>query len=331
MKTIHKLFFAAILLCFTIISFYISGCNDNDSITEPAAQSDDEYLTTTAINSAFSNNADDDDNLFADEVMDFDSEGATMDDESGLDIPIDSLVRWGRRVTGVNVNANITSSGDTLKTVEVTRNVTGNFIIIGYINGALDSTLKPYSQEQRRFITFKRIGRRPNPRFNWRVYQYSAVDGETKTPQTGKENIVMNRIEFYKNNNLILTLNGPDFTSNIFTSRFFGGDGLLDESRGDQVRVKVYLTSNQNDTDIVALHWPRNAFGFHRVRFVMTSQTPNGNNFDRTYERVIEIYPQHIHGMFNAFISADTRSSLFDNSPSLFSSTYAGFPYRVRQ
>lgn len=307
----------------------LTGCNENS--TDTSYLSDDEYLKNTAINTAFSNDSEDDDNLFSNEVFDFDSEGPVSNNSGGFDTPIDSLLKWGRRVTGTNLNVNITSYGDTLKIADVTRTISGNFIVIGYINGVLDSAVKPYSQEQKRMISFKRVDRRPNPRFNWRVYQYSAIDGETKTPQTGKDNIVMNMIEFYVNNNLILTLNGPDFTENIFTSRFFGGSGLFIANRNDQVRIKVYLTSNQSDTDIVAFHWARNAFGFHREPFAMTSQTPNGSNFDRTYEKIFNIYPNHHHGIHNGFISANTRNSLYDNSPTLFSSTYMGLPYKIRQ
>ncbi|MEO6695673.1 MAG: hypothetical protein ABIY50_11385 [Ignavibacteria bacterium] len=330
MKPFKSFFSLSVLLSILIISVYLSGCSDNN-ITEPGAQTEDEYLTSTAINSSFSSNSDDDDNLFSNEVMDFDSQGPVADNNGGFDTPIDSLVKWGRRVTGTNVNSVITPIGDSLKKVDITRTITGNFVVIGYINGILDSTLKPFSQEQKRTVIFKRVERRPNHRLNWRVYQYTAVDGETKTPQVGKNNIVMSKIEFYKNSILILTLNGPDFTVNVFNSRFFGGSGLFDVRRGDEMKIKVFATSNQPDTDIVSYHWARNSFGFHRERFVMTSQTPNGNNFDRTYEKTFNIYPNHNHGMHNAFISANTRSSLYDNLPTLFSSTYAGFPYRIRQ
>ncbi|MEO8210973.1 MAG: hypothetical protein ABI840_10455 [bacterium] len=330
MKQLKAFLSLTILFGIIAVTFYLSGCN-KDNITEPAAnQTEDEYLSSTAINSAFSSDAEDDDNLFANEVFDFDSEGPTMNNEEGFDTPIDSLKRWGRRITNVNVNTNITTIGDSLKNVEVIRTISGNFIIIGYINGVLDSTVKPYTQEQKRLLTFKRVDRRPNPRFNWRVYQYSAIDGETKTPQTGKDNIIMSKIEFYKNNILMLTLNGPDFTINIFNSRYFGGNGLFEANRGDQIRAKVYLSSNQSDTDIVSYHWARNSFGFHRESFLMTSQIPNGNNFDRTYEKTFEIYSRHNHGIHNGFISANTRSSLYDNSTSLFSSTYMGLSYRVR-
>lgn len=327
MEQLKRIFGLTIFLSIFILAVYISGCSDNT--IEPAAQSEDEYLTSTAINTAFSTNSDDDDNLFSNEITDFDSEGP-VPDNGGNDTPIDSILKWGRRVTGSNVQTNIITFGDTIKSVEVVRVISGNFIIIGYINGKLDSAVKPYSQEQKRIVSFKRVARRPSPRQNWRVYQYTAIDGETNTPQAGKSNIVMNKIEFYKNNILVLTLNGPDFTVNLFTSRFFGGNGFIDADRGDEIRVKVFATSNQSDTDIVSYHWARNSFGFHRERFAMTSQTPNGSKFDRTYEKTIRIFPQHNHGMHNAFISANTRSSLYDNSTSLFSSTYMGFPYRVR-
>lgn len=329
MLTTKNIFAMAVLIITSVTLLGLSGCNENS--TDTSNLSDDEYLKNTAINTAFSSDSDDDDNLFSNEVFDFDSEGPVENNSGGFDNPIDSLLKWGRRITGTNLNVNITSYGDTLKIANVTRTITGNFIVIGYINGVLDSTVKPYSQEQKRMVSFKRVDRRPNPRFNWRVYQYSAVDGETKTPQIGKDNIVMNMIEIFVNNNLVLTLNGPDFTSNIFTSKYFGGNGIFTANRNDQVRIKVYLTSNQNDTDIVAFHWARNSFGFHREPFVMTSQTPNGNNFDRTYEKTFNIYPNHYHGIHNGFISSNTRNSLYDNSSSLFSSTYMGLPYRIRQ
>lgn len=323
MDLLKKNLYLLILLFAITVSVTISACNDNN-ITEPAAQTDDEYLQTTAINTAFSSDADDDDNLMASEVMDFDASGPVSNS------PYDSLFRWGRRVSNVNVNANITNHGDTIKNVLVTRTITGNFVVIGYMNGSLDSTVKPYSQEQKRMLVFKRVAREPQPRRNWRLFKYTAIDGETKTPQMGKSNIIMSKVELYRNNNLVLTLNGPDFTVNIFNARFFGGNSQCEVSPGDHIRVKVYLTSNQSDTDIVAYHWARNSFGFHRESFVMTSQVPNGSNFDRTYEKTFPIFPNHGMGMHNAYISANTRGSLYDNSPDLFSSTYMGLPYRVR-
>lgn len=320
-----------ILIVSIILGIIIFNSSCSDSTIEPGLMSDDDFIRSIAVNSSYSSNADDDDNLFYNEEADFESSGAVYNNENLVSSPLDSILKWGRRITGKNVNVNITTFGDTLKTADVTKIITGNFIIIGYLGGKLDSTIKPFTQELKRTISFKRVNRRPNPGLNWRVYQYSAIDGETKSPQIGKENIVMNRIEFFRNNNLVLTLNGPDFTSNIFTSRFFNNNTFIDLGRGDQVRVKVYLTSNQNDTDIVAYHWARNSFGYHREPFLMTSQIQNGNKFDRIYEKTFEVYNQHRNGIHNGYVSSNTRSSLYNNTTSLFSSTYMGLPYRVRQ
>jgi hypothetical protein len=315
-----------LFIVLVLTSIYLAGCSE--TVVDPANQTDDEYVQTTAIQSAYSSNADEEDNLFASEVNDFDSEGPVPDGEG--DSPIDSLVKWGRRVTGVTINASITFNSDTLKDVEVTRTISGNYYIIGYTAGVLDTTVKPYTQEQKRLVTFKRVGRRPHPRHNWRVYKFSAVDGQTTSPQAGKDNITMIRVELSVNNNIVLTLNGPDFTSNIFRARLFQGSGMFEVNPGDEVKMKVYLTSSQLDPDIVAFHWARNSFGFHRERFAMTSQTSNGSGFERIYEKTFTVYNMHHRGIFNGYISSSTNSSLYDDNVSLFSSTYMGIPYRVR-
>ena len=162
------------------------------------------------------------------------------------------------------------------------------------------------------------------------MYEVSGVDGQTTSPQVGKDNIVMNSIEIYKNGQLELTLNGPGFTSNVFKARFFGGPGILNALPGDQVRVKVYVTSNQADKDMVAFHWAKNRHGRHRVLFEMTSEVQNGSTYDRTFEKTFDIYNLHRRGVFNGYISATTRSTLFDSDPSLLSTTYAGMKYFVR-
>lgn len=326
MKATGKIYGSIFCLFILVLSFYITGCGE--SSVEPGDQTDDEYVQTTAIQSAYSTNQDEEDNLFSTEVNDFDSEGPVPDGDG--DTPIDTLVKWGRRVTGVTVNASITFNSDTLKDVEVTRVISGNYYIVGYVGGIQDTIIKPYTQQQKRLITFKRVGRRPQPRHNWRVYKFSAVDGQTTSPQTGKDNIIMTKIELSINNNIVLTLNGPDFTANVFRARLFQGSGMFEVNPGDQVKMKVYLTSNQLDPDIVAFHWARNTFGFHRERFAMTSQVSNGSGYDRIYENTFTVYNMHHRGIFNGYISSSTNSSLYDDNPALFSSTYAGIPYRVR-
>jgi hypothetical protein len=62
----------------------------------------------------------------------------------------------------------------------------------------------------------------------------------------------------------------------------------------------------------------------------MTSNTPSGSGWDRTYEKTFTVYGAHNFGRkFNAFISASTHKSLYDDSPSEFASDLVGIPYRV--
>jgi hypothetical protein len=315
-------------LIFTFITTFIflSGCN-NDPVT--TSSTDDDYLRNEALQQAYSSNDDDDDNLLANEVLDFDASGAVEDDGGS---PYDSLLRWGRTVVSTTLTVSFVLNTDTLKTLEVKRTISGNFVVVGYIGLALDSVSKPYTQEQRRLVTFKRVGRNANhPRLNWRLYQYTAVDGQTTAPQLGKSNITISKIEFFKNDGtFLLVLNGPDFTSNVFRAKhFFNAEGMLRANRNDNVKCKVYLNSNQSDTDYVAFHWARNTFGYHRVPFTMISQVQNGGTYDRVYEKTFTIYGSHRVGIFNGFLSANTRASLWNNNVDLFSSTYAGFAYRI--
>ena len=327
MKTPRKHICFFLILSLILAGLYLYGCQDSSvSTTE---MTDDEYLQSTAIMSAFSSNEDDEDNLMSSEVTDFESEGAEEDYPGA--VPIDSLIKWGHIISNVNINTSISSMGDTAKQVEVTRTVTGELILIYSTGGVIDSVRKPFTREQKRFVSFKKIGNSPNPRFRWRVYEVSAIDGQTTSPMTGKDNIVMNKVEIYKNGNLEITLNGPDFTTNKYLTRLFGGEGIFKVRPGDQINVKVYLTSNQADKDIVLFHWPKNPHRFHRVRFEMTSEVQNGSNWDRVFEKTFDVFGAHRLGVFNGFISASIRSTLFDSDPGKLSTTYMGMVYRVRQ
>jgi hypothetical protein len=326
-KTHFSFFSFYIFIPVFLVFLTITGCNKNE-VTSSGSGTEDEYLTNEAIQSTDGSN-DDDNEVLGNQIMDFSDDGAVFNNTNDPLTGYDSLRFYGRRVTGVSVTATFTTNTDTIKTLLIKRTISGNFIIKGYIGGSIDSISKPYTEVQNRTASFKRINRTEVHRRNWRLYQVSAVDGQTTSPQSGKSNIVMNKVEVYKNGTLLITLNGPDFTANLFTTRYFNGEGMFKFNRNDNVKVKVFATSNQSDTDIVAFHWARNSFGFHRVPFTMTSQTVIGGSYDRIYEKTFTVYGVHRFGVFNSFISANTRKSLWDNNTGEFSSTYMGIPYRI--
>ncbi len=316
------------LAFFALLIINITGCNKNDEVTSAGTITDDEYLKGEAVQSTDGSNNDDNE-ILGTQTSDFEDGGAVFNNDNTALTGYDSLKFYGRRITSVTVTTTFTTNTDSMKSLMVKRAISGNFIVKGYIGGVLDSISKPYTEEQYRTATFKRVANTNFPRRNWRLYQVSAVDGQTTAPQQGKSNITMSKIEIYTNGTLFATLTGPDFTQNVFTTRYFNGSGIISIPRNSTVNVKVYATSNQSDTDIVAFHWARNTFGFHRIPFTMTSQIVNGSNFDRVYEKTFTVYGNHRFGVFNSYISANTKQSIWSNSTSVFSSTYMGLPYRT--
>lgn len=326
---VHKVLFSLMLILtgFVLLAL-IAGCNNN-----PADQnelSDDEYIQYV-VSSGYDNDITNEDNLMMQEYGDLNDGGAVPDNESDPPLtPFDSLKRWGRKITDVNRNFNISNEGDSLKNVEITTTFTGNFIIKGYIGGILDSVAKPYTEVLKRKAVFKRIDNTPFPRRNWRLYKVSQLDGETSQPQVGSSMVQITKVEIYKNNSPTPTyvFNGPDFTNNVFITKRFSGEGIPVLDRNDQATVKIYTTSQLSETDYVAFHWAKNTFGFHRIPFTLESQSGNGPYY-RIYAKTFNIYGNHLIGTFNAYFSANTRESLYDNNPGKFASDMAGIPFKV--
>lgn len=311
-----------------ILSFVITGCEKN--AVDPNNMTDDQYLQSV-ISGGYDNDYTNEDNIMMQEYSDLNEGGAVFDNESVPPAsPFDSLYKWGRRITDVNRNYNISNEGDSLKTVVITTTFTGTFNIIGYLNGVKDTVSKPYTELMKRQVIFKRIARTEYPRRNWRLYKVSILDGETTQPQTGSSLVQITKVEVYKNNSATpsYVFNGPDFTSTLFTTKLFGGEGIPQLDRNDLVKVKIYTTSQMQNNDYVAFHWSKNTFGFHRIPFTLESQTGNGPYY-RVYSKDFNIYGNHRIGAHNAYFSASTHESLYDNDISKFASEMVGIPYKV--
>ena len=315
--------FGLFILPALIVSIIIWGCS-NDSVST-SNLTDDDYIKSV-VTSGYDNSQSNEDNLMSQTISDL-NDGYAISDLGNTN-PIDSLKRWGRLITNVDINSNITNEGDSLKDVAVTRNISGTYHIIGYVNGTIDSITKPYTEVLRHNLTFKRINNSSDVRKNWRLYKTSMLNGETVTPQQGTSQVRMDKIEVYVNGTLQYTYNGPDFTQNIFTTKLFGGTGIPQIDRGSLVEFRVYTTSQNQDIDYVAWHWMRNSFGFHREPFLLISQTGSGP-YQRIYSKSFYLFGNHGIGVFNGYISANTHASLYDDNPALLASHETGLIYRV--
>jgi hypothetical protein len=317
-----------LLAAFTAFSMYLAACNDNS--IESDNETDDQFIERVVTNGYSGENTDDDDLMFS-EVNDLDDGGAVGN--SGGDTPIDSLMKWGRRITGVTKTVNIVNEGDSIKNVTITTNITGVFIIVGTVNNVVDTISKPYTEEFKRLAIFKRVDRSPRPRHNWRLYKVSMLDGESKTPQVGSAYVQMNQVQVYKNGTLLYTFTGPDFTQNMFETKRppnWSGSGIPEVNVGDEIKLVVNTYSAQSEQDIVAWHWGKRNHGFHREPFAMVSQTPNGAGWDRVYEKTFNIPENVRRKVLNGCISSSTYKSLHDDSPVEFATDLVGTPYRVR-
>jgi hypothetical protein len=315
-----------LLMLTAFVTFYITGCNQN-SITNPGDGTDNQYLQDVVQSGYSINDRTVEDNIMSNTVADIDT-GAVSDD-GGYNNPLSHIIRWGRHITDVNINLNI-SGNDSMKTVAVERTITGYYRIIG-IDGTGNQVEvdKPYVEQTNRNIAFKRIARTPHPRFNWRVYSISALSGKTTSPSPVNTITLTSIVITDITSGASYTLTGPDFTQNIYYTKFFGGTGVPSFNRGDQVKIDVYATSTTADTNIVDWHWARNTFGFHRIPFNMIHNVPGSGGYNQTYERIFNIYNYHMLGCFNTYISGSTRESLWDDDPGKFNSMEAGIPYKI--
>lgn len=318
------------VIIFALISFTTTSCNKDNSVQPNQTELNDTQYIQSVVAGGYNSGNSVEDNLMTQETSDFDDGGAVKDNDNGPDSNIDSLLRWGRKVENVNINYNITSSGDTMFTVNVTRTITGKYIIIGYVSGLVDSINKPYTEVFYRTVIFKRVDSTQHPRLNWRVYQISNLDGGTTTPQIGSSQVQITKIEVYGSLGLLYTFNGPDFQNQLYTTMRFGGQGIPAFARGEQLTYKVYTTSQLSPTDYVAFHWARNTYGFHRIPFTLESQTGTGPYY-RVYTKSFTIYDNHKFGFFNAYLSASTHESLYDSDPNKFASDEVSFPYKIFQ
>lgn len=309
-----------------IFSLFLASCN-KENATEPKELTDEEFIQQV-VTGGYSNNSYDEDNLLSQELTDLDNGGAIKDDDNNPSSPFDSLMRWGRKI--ISRDRAIENTGnDTIRNVSVTSTISGNYIIIGYRNGQIDSITKPYTEKFYRNVIFKRVARTQYPRLNWRVYQMSNTDGGTTLPQVGSSQVQITKVEIYRYGSVTpaFTFNGPDFQYGYYTTMLFGGAGIPSFNRGKQVVVKVYTFSQQATTDYVAFHWAKNSFGFHRIPFTLENQ----NGQTRIYSKTFDIYAQHRIGVFNGYISASTHESLYDNNANKFASDEVGIPYKVIQ
>jgi len=231
---------------------------------------------------------------------------------------------WGRRITSVTRNVSYDNQNDSTVVATVNVTITGNVIIRGKYQpqDTLSTFTKPFEEKMTRIIKFYRnrlnVGRR------WVAREVSAVKGGTVGSL-----VTITQIRVFMGTD---TLTITDPLNYFLKLGKFGGREIpsLLASFLQPIRVQVSVTSADPDTDIVALHRPYLAMaaGMFKplaVRMNMISQTQTGGTYARVYE---QSWTGLVPGRHHVFVSALTRSSIFDDVAT-FSSQLWGMPYIV--
>lgn len=232
-------------------------------------------------------------------------------------------IRWGRIVKKVTKDYEYEQVNDTLVVVTVTRTVESDLRIAGtYTQGKTtpDTVIvKPLTEVFKRKIQVVKKETADTTRAKkWRVWAVSLVQGGTEN-----SSITIKKIALTLPNGNVVEVTDP--LNTFYRPGFWGHrDEVPSFNPSQPVKFTVTVQSATPDTDIVAMTFGVDRFGFHRARKLFSMISRNGN--EEVYEAEIKV---HMHrGSFNAMLHAISRESLYDDSAPVSVSVW-GVPYVV--
>jgi hypothetical protein len=324
-EVVMKKSLATIWAMAAVVGMLVSGCNKStngpeDDGNAPAGVTDEQ--------SAMKYEAENDEFVKNDEIM-FSDQAITATDYAYVAGQVQASVtplRWGRFISGVTRTSQIDTLSDTTAVVHVHKVITGT-LKIKALRG-VDTVLieKPFSDNSDRNVLLKRVNRNPKKFWNnWKPVATSLVDGGTPNGQ-----IDIKEIQIVKRNGDTLTIGNPlRFYLRYRWMGFRNGNADVAEfNGGDSVKVKVTLESASPDTDLVALRFGFNSLYKNRAKMNLVRQTIGGTlGFVKVFERTFYVHPRP--GQYHVAIDAATKATLYDDSPSAYSVSWWGIPYRV--
>ena len=240
-------------------------------------------------------------------------------------------VKVGQRMHLVNKDMNVTFKGDSAFAT-LTRTFDGTlFIAASYQpftnrdSSTIDTVIqKPFTTTIIRNIIFEKIANNRNPMHNWRITAISLPEGGTL-----QENINIDKITVYYPSGDSLIITSP---TDYYLSR---GPGHFRQvpvfARGQNILVKVELTSAYADTDFVTLTYGAYRGGrMHRSKklFQLVSSQQTNGEYLKVYEQSWRTHMQA--GWKHAIINVIPKQVLYDDSAPVEENSW-GIPYKVRK
>lgn len=235
--------------------------------------------------------------------------------------------KWGRVISSVSRTITRTdASGDTVAVVRFDVSYTGNFVIIGTVNGVLDTVYKPFTLVGHRLLRFARIANTMHMRMNWRLDAISVVNGGTTNAQ-----VTIQKVQVVPPSGDTIVATDPD---NYWMQVTHGWMHHPIPLWGYHSQVTVIVTEHSTDVDSdwVVLHYAPgpNVPGVHRAAMTLVSSTPDPTGFTRVYSITFTI-PNNARKFSHLVVSATTSGSLYSATATDFSNSIWGIPYKTSE
>ena len=328
--------FAVLWVLTALLLFLVGGCKKDESTvvspTQPPSGVTNEQtaMQYTASTNPFVNN---DEATFTDQAVQPADYGTFKVDATIIP------VRFGRFIRTVTRTFTVTTMpGDSVAFVHEDKVIQGDFAILAKLNVTDTSfTLiqKPFTDHATRNLIFRRVARDPQLFWlNWRLVATSLVEGQTLPPlnPVNFSPIAIQKVQVFLPSGDSITVTNPDSTFLRFRweSWYHGREHEVPELLGgSMVTTQVTVLSASPDTDIVAL---RHGFGSPfatRTKMTLISESFDSGTqlYTRVYQKqwMVHAYP----GWFHVGVDAVTRATIFDDSPTSYSASWWGVPYRV--
>lgn len=242
-------------------------------------------------------------------------------------------LRWGRHIFWDQIvrDYHVVPNGDTLALVTVTKTIPGEFWIGWGMRNAdtviLDTIIKkPFTEQVKRNILFKRIAHSENHLRNWVPVAITMVEGKSE----GTNNFSIASLEISESiGHHDTTVTDP--LNTWFRLGLFHGSIPVIPVR-DSVTMRVTITSSDDSAEIVYIRHGVGMGGHERRRgaLELVSTTGGPGNYTRVYQRtfVTGLPPLVLAERFNAVVDVFSRGTIFDKSAP-FSNEFWGIPYIV--
>jgi hypothetical protein len=304
------------------LSLFMGCSKNNNMISDPSVQNTDQSTMQKLL---------DDDDEFASFEPNYDEQGLMSIALGKINTAIYPL-KVGHKVIPVSKDLNVVFTGDTaygLSTVVYSGTL---FIEASYSPVSSNDSVKAdtvitktfTSTITRKVMFLKKTNGNPanedSANGKWKIAAISLPEGGTVT-----ENINIKKLTVtFPDDSLVITAPNEYFLYRNFAHK----KQTPSVSRGEQVKIRVEVTSTYSDTDFVSITYGADKKSFNRSKKILklVSSSANGSLYDKVYEGTwkANYFTGHTHTVINVMPGQVINQ---DNTP-VECKTW-GFPYKI--